>query len=263
VDEVFITLPLKRFYTETEKIVELCEKVGVEVEIPLDFFPHRIAHETVTRFGDIQLLDFYTSPKMNWQLLVKRWTDILTSAILLTALFPIFVLVSILIKTTSRGPIHFKQQRIGYNGRLFTVLKFRTMVEDAQSYKKDLRNLNEMDGPVFKIKNDPRITKMGRILRKASIDELPQLINVLRGEMSLVGPRPPTPDEVIQYELTDRRRLSMKPGMTCIWQVSGRNNIPFKRWMDLDRQYIDNWSLRLDLRILVKTIPAVLKGSGT
>jgi len=167
-----------------------------------------------------------------------------------------------LIKATSKGPVFFVQQRIGYNGRLFNCLKFRTMIENAEEIKKDLKKLNEMDGPVFKIKNDPRITKVGRFLRKTSIDELPQIINVLKGDMSLVGPRPPVPDEVSQYELEDRRRLSMRPGITCIWQVNGRNAIGFDKWMELDRQYIDNWSLWLDIKILAKTIPAVLRGSG-
>jgi lipopolysaccharide/colanic/teichoic acid biosynthesis glycosyltransferase len=170
--------------------------------------------------------------------------------------------VSFLIKRSSKGPVFFKQQRVGYNGRLFNCLKFRTMVENAEELRDDLLELNEMDGPVFKIKNDPRLTKVGKILRKTSIDELPQFINVLRGDMSLVGPRPPIPSEVKEYELVDRRRLSMRPGITCLWQVNGRNSIPFEKWMELDRQYIDQWSLWLDFKILAKTIPAVLRGSG-
>jgi exopolysaccharide biosynthesis polyprenyl glycosylphosphotransferase len=188
--------------------------------------------------------------------------DILLSGVLLILLSPLFLLVTLLIKVTSRGTVFFAQRRVGYNGRQFSCLKFRTMVENAEERKKELLYLNEMTGPVFKIKNDPRVTPFGRWLRKLSIDELPQLINVLWGDMSLVGPRPPVPSEVDQYHLNDRRRLSMKPGITCLWQVSGRNRIPFEKWMELDRQYIDRWSLALDLKILVKTIPAVLRGSG-
>jgi lipopolysaccharide/colanic/teichoic acid biosynthesis glycosyltransferase len=175
---------------------------------------------------------------------------------------PVFLIVSILIKTDSKGPVFFRQQRVGYNGRLFTCLKFRTMINNAEESRDELLHLNEMTGPVFKITHDPRMTRMGRFLRQTSLDELPQFINVLKGDMSLVGPRPPLPSEVEQYQCEDRRRLSMKPGITCLWQVSGRSNIPFEKWMELDKEYIDNWSLKLDLKILVKTIPAVLRGSG-
>ncbi len=262
VDEVFVTLPIKSFYSDIEKILSLCEQVGVEVKIPTDLFSLSLAKETISRFGDIQVIDLYTSPKMNSQLIAKRVIDVIASSIVLIFLPPLFAVVIILIKTTSKGPIFFKQQRVGYNGRLFTCLKFRTMIENAEILKGTLTASNEMDGPVFKIKDDPRITKVGRFLRKTSIDELPQLINVLVGDMSLVGPRPPVPGEVTQYDLTDRRRLSMRPGITCIWQVSGRNVISFEKWMELDRQYIDQWSLWLDMKILAKTITAVLRGSG-
>jgi exopolysaccharide biosynthesis polyprenyl glycosylphosphotransferase len=236
--------------------------VGVEVEIPTDLFNLSLAKETISRFGDIQVIDLYTSPKMTCQLMAKRLIDVVASAILLILLSPIFTVVNILIKATSKGPVFFRQERVGYNGRTFTCLKFRTMIENAEALKTDLIPLNEMDGPVFKIKNDPRVTKVGSLLRKTSFDELPQLINVLMGDMSLVGPRPPVPGEVSQYDLMTRRRLSMRPGITCIWQVSGRNVIPFEKWMELDRQYIDQWSLWLDFKILAKTIPAVLRGSG-
>jgi exopolysaccharide biosynthesis polyprenyl glycosylphosphotransferase len=262
VDEVFITLPFKSFYSEIEKIIRICEDVGVEVKIPIDLFSLNLAKETVSRYGDMQVIDFYTSPKMNWQLFTKRLIDVIVTSILLIFLSPLFALVGILIKITSKGSVFFKQERVGYNGRVFTCLKFRTMVENAETLKKDLMALNEVDGPVFKIKHDPRMTKVGRILRKTSIDELPQLINVLKGDMSLVGPRPPVPSEVIQYQLNHRRRLSMRPGITCIWQVSGRNAVTFDKWMELDKQYIDNWTLWLDFKILAKTIPAVLRGSG-
>jgi exopolysaccharide biosynthesis polyprenyl glycosylphosphotransferase len=262
VDEVFIFLPIKSFYSEIEKILRICENIGVEVKIPTDLFNLKLAKSTVSLYGGVSVIDLYTSPKMSWQLLLKRLIDITASSVLLIFLSPLFAVVSFLIKRTSKGPVFFKQQRVGYNGRLFNCLKFRTMVENAEAVQKDLLQLNEMDGPVFKIKNDPRLTKVGKILRKTSIDELPQFINVLRGDMSLVGPRPPIPSEVKEYELVDRRRLSMRPGITCLWQVNGRNSIPFEKWMELDRQYIDQWSLWLDFKILAKTIPAVLRGSG-
>jgi exopolysaccharide biosynthesis polyprenyl glycosylphosphotransferase len=262
VDEVIVTLPLKSFYSEIEKIISICENVGVEVKIPTDLFNRKLAKSTVSNYHDFHVIDFYTSPKMTWKMMVKRLMDIIISVLLLVILAPIMLVVAILIKVTSKGPVHFTQQRIGYNGRLFTCLKFRTMVENAEERKKDLTELNEMEGPVFKIKNDPRVTKIGRFLRKTSIDEFPQLINVVKGDMSLVGPRPPLPCEVCEYGLCDRRRLSIRPGITCLWQVNGRNTISFDKWMELDRQYIDNWSLWLDIKILAKTIPAVLKGSG-
>ncbi len=262
VDEVFVFLPMKSFYGEIEEIIQICETVGVEVKIPTDLFNLSLAKSTVSLYHEIPMIDLYTSPKMNWQLLVKRLIDVVSAAIGLIILSPLFAVVGILIKATSKGPIFFKQERVGYNGRLFDCLKFRTMVENAEELKEDLASKNEMDGPVFKIKDDPRVTKVGRILRKTSFDETPQLINVLKGEMSLVGPRPPVPSEVTQYDLKDLRRLSMRPGITCLWQVNGRNSIPFEKWMELDKEYIDHWSLWLDLKILAKTIPAVLRGSG-
>ena len=262
VDEIFIFLPIKSFYSEIENILRICEHVGVEVKIPTDLFSLKLAKSTVSLYGDVSVIDMYTSPKMTWQLIAKRLIDVTASSVLLILLSPLFGVVSFLIKRSSRGPVFFKQQRVGYNGRLFNCLKFRTMVENAEVLQKDLLQLNEMDGPVFKIKNDPRLTKVGKILRKTSIDELPQFINVLRGDMSLVGPRPPIPSEVKEYELMDRRRLSMRPGITCLWQVNGRNKIRFEKWMELDREYVDNWSLKLDFMILLKTVPAVLRGGG-
>ena len=171
--------------------------------------------------------------------------------------------VAILVKVTSPGPVFFVQERVGMNKRRFPLYKFRSMVVDAESRKKDLAHLNERDGPVFKIEDDPRITGIGKFIRKTSIDELPQLLNVLKGEMSLVGPRPPTPDEVEQYEWLFRRRLSVKPGVTCFWQVSGRKDVSFKQWMEMDQEYIENWSVWLDFKILWSTIPVVLLGRGS
>ncbi len=262
VDEVYITLPIKSFYSEMEKLIELCELVGIEAKIPTDIFKIKSSKASISRYLGMAVIDLYTSPKMSIQLFLKRVIDLVLSFILLAASFPMFVIIAILIKATSKGPVFFRQQRVGYNGRLFTLYKFRTMVDNAEELKKDLLSLNEMDGPVFKINKDPRITKIGRILRTISADELPQLINVIKGDMSLVGPRPPVPPEVAQYALPDRRRLSMRPGITGIWQVSGRNSISFDKWMEMDRQYIDQWSLSLDFQILWRTVFAVLKGEG-
>ena len=262
VDEVFILLPIKSFYSKIEDILRVCEYTGVEVKISTDLFNLGLAKSSVFYYDDVPVIDLYSSPKMNLQFIIKRVLDIFVSMILLVLFAPIVAVICLLIKITSKGPIHFKQTRLGYNGRPFSCIKFRTMVEDAEKLKDELIAFNEMDGPVFKMKNDPRITKMGSFLRKTSLDELPQLINVLKGEMSLVGPRPPLPEEVNLYDLKDRRRLSMKPGITCLWQINGRNTISFEKWMELDRKYIDQWSLWLDLKILLKTIPAVLKGSG-
>ena len=192
-DEVIIMLPLKSCYSEIEELLGFCEKVGIEVKLPTDLFSARLAKSSISNYHDIQVIDFYTSPKMTWQLMVKRLLDIIISASLLVIFAPIVLAVAILIKATSKGHILFSQQRIGYNGRIFNCLKFRTMVEDAESLKESLLAINEVSGPVFKIKNDPRATKVGRVLRNMSLDELPQLINVLKGDMSLVGPKASDP----------------------------------------------------------------------
>jgi exopolysaccharide biosynthesis polyprenyl glycosylphosphotransferase len=262
VDEVFVFLPIKSFYSQIEAIVKICETMGVEVKIPTDLFSLQLARSTVSHYGELSVIDLHTGPRMSWQLVVKRLLDVVVSISLIAVLFPLFVSVALLIKTSSSGPVFFRQKRVGYNGRFFTCFKFRTMVTNAEQLRDNLTDRNEMDGPVFKIKNDPRITPVGKYLRKASIDELPQFWNVLKGDMSLVGPRPPLPSEVEKYHLTFLRRLTMKPGITCLWQVSGRNAVQFEQWMELDKEYIDNWSLWLDFKILAKTIPAVLKGSG-
>lgn len=262
VDEVFVFLPIKSFYEDIGAILRLCESAGVEVRLPTNFFSLKLAKSAVSMYGDMPVIDLYTSPKMGFQLVLKRFIDIAASLVLLLAFSPFFALAAVLIKVTSPGPVFFRQPRLGYNGRLFDCLKFRTMVENAEELKETLSHLNEVSGPVFKIKNDPRVTKVGRTLRKTSMDELPQLINVLKGEMSLVGPRPPVPSEVKQYDLSQLRRLSVKPGITCLWQVNGRSSVAFEKWMELDREYIDHWSLWLDFKILAKTIPAVLSGSG-
>jgi exopolysaccharide biosynthesis polyprenyl glycosylphosphotransferase len=193
----------------------------------------------------------------------KRMLDFLISLVLLVVLAPLMLLIAGLIKFTSPGPVFFTQKRIGLNKRLFKLYKFRTMVTNAEELMAELEKHNEVSGPVFKISNDPRITPLGQFLRKTSLDELPQLINVFKGDMSLVGPRPlPLRDYEGFEQDWHRRRLSVPPGITCLWQVQGRNSIPFERWMELDMEYIDHWSLWLDLKIMLKTIPAVLRGSG-
>jgi len=198
-----------------------------------------------------------------WPVIFKRTFDIVVASLLLIILTPLFLIVSILVKATSEGPAFFVQTRVGLNKRIFRLYKFRTMVKDAEGKIKDLHHLNEVSGPVFKISNDPRITPIGQFLRKTSIDELPQLLNVLKGDMSLVGPRPlPVRDYEGFGQDWHRRRFSVRPGITCLWQIRGRNNIPFEQWMQMDMEYIDNWSFWRDIKILWQTIPAVFNGKG-
>jgi lipopolysaccharide/colanic/teichoic acid biosynthesis glycosyltransferase len=198
----------------------------------------------------------------NTQLALKRAVDIVVAASALLVLAPLLLATALAIKLTSRGPVFFKQPRVGRDGELFDFVKFRSMRTTAVYEKPQLKELNEMDGPIFKIRNDPRITKVGRVIRKLSIDELPQLAHVLSGKMSLVGPRPHLPEEVAAYDLRAYRRLTVKPGITCIWQISGRADLNFDTWIDLDLEYIDTWDLTRDAEILIKTIPAVLSGKG-
>ncbi len=193
---------------------------------------------------------------------MKNVFDFFFSLFVIILSSPIYLVLAIAIKLGDGGPVFFKQERVGLNGRRFGCYKFRTMVVNAEALKASLMGQNEQEGPVFKITSDPRVTRVGHFLRKTSLDELPQFINVLRGEMSIVGPRPPIPSEVQQYQRWQRRRLSMKPGITCIWQVSGRNNIPFEEWMKLDMLYIDTWSLKLDLILFLSTIKVVFTGEG-
>jgi exopolysaccharide biosynthesis polyprenyl glycosylphosphotransferase len=209
------------------------------------------------------LLSFSTTPTNEALMFVRRILDVVLSSLILLFAGPLLMLpTAILIKLTSRGPVLFEQERCGLHGRVFTMYKFRSMVDKAEKRRVELDGLNEMDGPVFKFSSDPRVTAVGRLLRRFSLDEFPQFFNVLKGDMSLVGPRPPLPQEVAHYQRWQRRRLSMKPGITCLWQISGRNEVSFEDWMKLDLTYIDNWSLLLDLKILLKTVPAVLLGRG-
>jgi exopolysaccharide biosynthesis polyprenyl glycosylphosphotransferase len=214
------------------------------------------------RLHEMPMLTFSTTPENEDLLLFKRVLDFLMALAFLVVLSPLFLVLALLIKLTSRGPVFYRQTRCGLGGRKFTVYKFRSMQADADLLREELAALNEMDGPVFKIRNDPRCTAVGAFMRKFSLDELPQLVNILKGDMSFVGPRPPLPEEVEKYERWQRRRLRMHPGLTCLWALEGRNKLNFKRWMELDLEYIDNWSPSLDWKILVKTIPVVLLGRG-
>lgn len=261
IDELIIVAG-KRGLDEFRETFIFCEQLGITTRIVLNFFPHSISRVEFHQFEGFPLLSFSTTPTNEALLLVRRIMDIVIAVLLgISALFVILP-CAILIKLTSNGPVLFKQQRCGLNGRVFTMFKLRSMVNSAEQLRVGIEGLNEMDGPVFKSSRDPRVTAIGRFMRRFSIDELPQLYNVVRGDMSLVGPRPPLPQEVACYEYWQRRRLSMKPGLTCLWQISGRNEVSFQDWMKLDLSYIDNWSLLLDLKILLKTVPAVLTGKG-
>jgi exopolysaccharide biosynthesis polyprenyl glycosylphosphotransferase len=262
VSEVYIAGNLDSHRAEMQAAIRVLERFGIPFALPacgFRFGRARPEHERAVADGYIHYLSVRNKP---FQSLVKRAFDIASSFAALALLSPILVFVGVLIKFTSRGPVFFKQQRVGLRGRPFHMLKFLSMVANAEDLKAKLAALNEQGGPVFKIRSDPRITNVGRFIRKYSIDELPQLINVLRGEMSIVGPRPPIPSEVAKYEAWQRRRLSVRPGLTCVWQVSGRNEISFEEWMYLDMQYIDHWSLAQDFQLILKTVPVVLTGRG-
>lgn len=261
VDEIVFAVSRKRL-DEFEELFLLCEDLGINTRVPINFLQNMTSKVLVEDLHGIPLLTFTKTPHNVFLLAVKRTLDIALSLALLILVAPLMITVAVLIKLTSRGPVLFRQERVGLYGRAFTLYKFRSMVQDAHDVKAAYEDRNEMDGPVFKIKRDPRVTRVGRFIRKMSIDELPQLINVLKGEMSIVGPRPPLQEEVDKYDHWQRRRLSMKPGLTCLWQVNGRNKVGFKKWIELDLQYIDNWSLKLDLKILFKTIPVVIRGTG-
>jgi len=252
----------KRFLNLIEDSLLLCEEMGVPACVLADFFPLRFSRKRIGEFQNKPAIVFSTAPDSDGLLFLKSISDRLFTLVGIILLSPLMLSLSLLIKLTSKGPILFRQERCGLNGKKFIMFKFRTMVENADEMKDLLLEKNEMDGPAFKMADDPRLTKVGKCLRKLSLDEFPQLLNVLRGDMSLVGPRPPLAKEVSQYDHWQRRKLSMKPGLTCLWQVNGRNNINFEKWMKMDLEYIDNWSLWLDTKILFKTIPAVILGAG-
>jgi exopolysaccharide biosynthesis polyprenyl glycosylphosphotransferase len=248
---------------EVRNTVRSCEELGVVFSLNYTDQNNKLTNAIKTIIGNQKFLTFINIPHNSFALAIKKIMDISVSALLIICLSPVLLLISILIKLTSKGPIVFKQARVGLRGRQFSLFKFRTMIVDAEKLKKNLETENEMDGPVFKIKDDPRVTKIGRFLRRTGLDELPQLFNILKGEMSLIGPRPPLPNETAQYKRWQLRRLSVKPGLSCFWQIKpDRNNIKFEKWMELDLAYIDNWSLRLDFIILLKTIKTVFQRSG-
>lgn len=263
VDEVMICLPLKEYHNQHQAITDICSEQGIIVRILADFFFSQLAHAKVEYFEGSSVITIYTGISEGLHCFLKRVIDIVLSLVLLICLSPLFLVVAIIIKLSSPGSIFFVQERLGLNKRMFNMFKFRTMVSNAEALQKDLEKLNEAEGPVFKIKNDPRITREGRFLRMTSLDEFPQLLNVLKGDMSLVGPRPlPVRDYMGFEQRWFNRRFSVRPGMTCLWQIDGRSDIPFEQWIQLDLRYIDTWSLLLDFQILLGTIPAVLKCKG-
>jgi exopolysaccharide biosynthesis polyprenyl glycosylphosphotransferase len=252
------------YFEQVEAAIRACELEGVEAWLVADFFKTQISRTSFDDFYGWPVLVFRSTPESSWQRVAKQLIDLIGSFLVVTLGWWVFALIALLIKITSPGPVLFCQKRSGINGQPFTIYKFRTMVTNAEQLKHELAAMNEMSGPVFKVTNDPRVTRIGKFLRKYSLDELPQFFNVLRGEMSLVGPRPLPVDEVKRFnDLAHRRRLSVKPGLTCLWQISGRNNVSdFKDWVRLDLEYIDNWSLWLDIKILFRTLPAVFAGTG-
>ena len=252
------------YFEQVEAAIRACELEGVEAWLVADFFKAHISRTSFDDFYGWPVLVFRSTPESSWPRVAKQLMDSGGSFLVLAGFWWLFALIGLLIRVTSPGPVLFRQLRSGVNGRPFTIYKFRTMVTNAEQLKHELAAMNEMSGPVFKVTNDPRVTRIGKFLRKYSLDELPQFFNVLRGEMSLVGPRPLPVDEVKRFnDLAHRRRLSVKPGLTCLWQISGRNEVSdFRDWVRLDLEYIDNWSLWLDLEILWRTLPAVLAGTG-
>jgi exopolysaccharide biosynthesis polyprenyl glycosylphosphotransferase len=263
VDDVVICLPMKPYSSQSSRIVSICREQGIIVRYLLDVFIPELKHSKREQFENETLFTLYSGTMNGLPFLMKRALDFSISLILIIISSLPFFIIALLIKLTSPGPVFFIQERVGLNKRRFRLYKFRTMVVDAEQKLNEIEHLNEVSGPVFKITEDPRITRVGSFLRKTSIDELPQLFNVLIGDMSLVGPRPlPVRDYNGFDQDWHRRRLSVRPGITCLWQINGRCSIPFEKWMELDMEYIDRWSLWLDFKILTKTIPAVLNCSG-
>jgi exopolysaccharide biosynthesis polyprenyl glycosylphosphotransferase len=260
IDEIVFAVDSHRL-SDLEEVFLLCDEEGVRTRVALDFFPHVNSQMFLDRLGTKPLLTFSAAPHDEIRLLLKRVTDVILSAVFLAILWPFMLLIAMLIRLTSPGPAIFRQERCGLNGRRFAFYKFRSMCDNAEELKASLMHLNHKS-TAFKIPDDPRLTPVGRILRKFSIDEWPQLWNVLKGDMSLVGPRPAVPEEVELYQRWQRRRLRMRPGLTCLWALAGRDTLDFDTWMKLDMQYIDSWSLELDWQIILRTIPQVLTGSG-
>ncbi|HYE25186.1 MAG TPA: sugar transferase [Clostridia bacterium] len=262
VDDVILAVP-RAMIPDVDAIARACEEEGVRLEMMADVFDVHVARMKLVHMGSVPLLTLEPVAQDEWMLIAKRAIDLGFCILIMPVLLPLLCIIAIAVRLDSPGPILFRQERVGFAKRRFEMLKFRTMVADAERLQAELEHLNEAEGPIFKIKNDPRITRVGGFLRRTSLDELPQFLNVFRGEMSLVGPRPMSIRDVDLFDKgVQRKRFSVKPGLTCLWQVSGRSNLPFSKWLELDLQYINNWSLALDLKILFRTIPAVLRGSG-
>ncbi len=261
IDEIIFALPLDQLAACERQILK-CEEVGIKIHIRADFAQTIFSRTYLSAVSGIPILTLASTPHAASDILLKRLMDLLISGAALVLASPAMLVIALLVKLDSRGPVLFRQVRTGLNGRRFVLLKFRSMNHDAERQRAALEERNEMSGPVFKLSHDPRVTRVGSFVRRTSLDELPQLWNVLKGDMSLVGPRPPLPSEVKQYERWHRRRLSMKPGLTCLWQTRGRNHVDFDEWMKLDMEYIDNWSISQDVKILLRTIPAVLFARG-
>jgi exopolysaccharide biosynthesis polyprenyl glycosylphosphotransferase len=263
VDEVYIASDRPNDAPVVQHAISVCENLGIPFALPAYTFRMQRARPVFGKAVADGYLHYKMGDPQTLQRALKRIFDVLVAAVALCLLAPLFLVVAVLIQTSSPGPIFFKQVRCGLRGKRFEMLKFRSMVADAEKRRKDLEALNQRSGPVFKLRRDPRVTRVGGVLRKYSLDELPQLINVLRGDMSIVGPRPPIPDEVAKYEPWQLRRLSVRPGLTCLWQASpARHQISFEDWMYLDLQYVDHWSFAHDLRIVVRTLPIVFSGGG-
>ena len=261
IDEVVVAVP-RSMLVQIEGIAAECALIGLPLSVLSDLFADKLPASQSVRYGHLPAVQFADVGYDETALLLKRCLDLTLAAGMLVLLSPLISLAMLAIRLTSPGPVLYRQIRLGRNGRPFVLLKLRSMVDEAEKQQKQLLAQNEVSGPVFKIENDPRVTPVGRFLRRWSLDETPQLWNVLRGEMSLVGPRPPLPHEVDLYDSWHRRRISVRPGLTCLWQINGRSHIEFSEWVDLDLQYIDHWSLGLDLQILLRTPFAVLRGDG-
>mgnify|MGYP000878045283 CR=1 FL=1 len=262
VDEVIVAVP-RSLLGDAQVIADVCAQEGVMLRFMADVFDLQVSRMSLVNLDEIPLLTFEPVAQDERKLILKRIFDLTVTLAAMPVLLPILLVVAVAVKLDSPGPILFKQPRVGLRKRIFPMYKFRSMYRDAEQRLKEIEHLNEAAGPIFKIANDPRVTRVGRFIRRTSLDELPQLFNVIRGHMSLVGPRPMSLRDVGLFDQSiQRRRFSVRPGLTCLWQISGRSNLPFEKWLALDLAYIDNWSLGLDLKILLKTVPIILKGTG-
>jgi exopolysaccharide biosynthesis polyprenyl glycosylphosphotransferase len=262
IDEVILAIP-RAMISDVEKIALSCEEEGVRFRILADVFNVQVPRMELVYLGNLPLLSLYPVAQEEWKVLVKRFVDLAIAATILPAVLAVTAVVALAVKLDSEGPVFYMQERVGLSKRRFRMYKFRTMFADCDKMQAEVEKLNEAEGPIFKIARDPRVTRVGRLLRRASLDELPQIFNVILGEMSLVGPRPMSLRDVDLFDRgIQRKRFSVKPGITCLWQVSGRSLLPFSKWLELDLYYIANWSLALDFKILLRTIPAVVRGTG-